>query len=58
MSETVGFTVNVDEGTIADFEKLVTSDEFTSFLLSHTTDFSAAALALDTLFKKLDELKG
>lgn len=42
---------------LEDVDRLVNSEDFTHFLLSHTTDFSTAAFILDTLFKKIAELK-
>ena len=55
--DSLSFSMRIDEKTIKGFETLITSDKFTQFLLSNTTDFSVAALTLDTLLKKLDELK-
>jgi hypothetical protein len=55
--DNLSFSIHIDENTIEGFERLITSDKFTQFLLSNTTDFSVAALTLDILLKKLDELK-
>lgn len=55
--DSLSFSMRIDENTIKGFEALITSDKFTQFLLNNTTDFSVAALTLDTLLKKLDELK-
>lgn len=38
-------------------EQFITSDKFTQFLLNNTTDFGTAAFILDTLIRKVKELK-
>lgn len=38
-------------------EQFITSDKFAQFLLSNTTDFGTAAFILDTLIRKVEELK-
>ena len=43
---------------INDIEEFVKSDKFSQFLLNNTTEFSTAAFVLQTLFDKIDELKG
>ena len=45
-------TVNLN-----DVEQFITSDKFTQFLLNNTTDFGTAAFILDTLIRKVEELK-
>ena len=42
---------------IKNIEKFVLSDEFSNFLVSKTTNFGTAALVLQTLLEKIDELK-
>ena len=46
--------INVDLKNVREF---VTSDTFTSFLTSKTTDFGIAAFILQTVLDKLDDIK-
>ena len=46
------FEVTVD---LAEVKRLIESDEFCQFLLSHTTEFSSAAFILQTLLNAVDE---
>lgn len=46
--------MNVD---LEEIKRVVKSNDFADFLLSHTVNFSSAAFILDTLFKKIDELE-
>ena len=45
---------NVD---INDVEEFITSDTFTQFLMSKTTNFGTAAFILQTLLDKVAEIK-
>lgn len=38
-------------------EQFITSDKFMQFLLNNTTEFGTAAFILDTLIRKIEELK-
>lgn len=42
---------------IKDAEQFITSEKFTIFLTSNTTDFGTAAFVLQTLLDKIDEIK-
>lgn len=42
---------------IDNVKKFITSEKFTNFLVSNTTDFGTAAFVLQTLLEKIDELK-
>lgn len=42
---------------IKDVEQFITSEKFTTFLTSNTTNFGTAAFVLQTLLEKLDEIK-
>lgn len=42
---------------LVDVENFITSDKFTQFLLSNTTDFGTAAFILQALFDKINEIK-
>lgn len=43
---------------LIDVENFITSDNFTQFLLSNTTDLGTAVFILQTLLDKIDEIKG
>ena len=45
------------EVDLEEVEKFVTSDKFTNFLLSNTTDFAVAGYVLQTLLDSLDKYK-
>jgi hypothetical protein len=47
----------LDKETIDQADKLINSDAFSQFLLSNTTDFTAAAFILDACFKAVDEAR-
>lgn len=51
------FTVQIDREVLNEVEATVTSDKFSQYLLSHTTDFCAAAFILQTLLNAIDEAK-
>lgn len=51
------FTVQIDREVLDEVEATVTSDKFSQYLLSHTTDFAAAAFIMQTLLNALDEAK-
>lgn len=38
-------------------EDFITSDEFTDFILTNTTDFGTAAFILQVVLDKIDELR-
>lgn len=42
---------------IKDVEQFITSEKFTNFLTSNTTDFGTAAFVLQTLLDKIEEIK-
>ena len=46
------------EINISEVREFVTSNKFTDFLVSNTTDIGVAAFVLQTLLDKLDEIKG
>ena len=46
--------VSVD---LKDVEQFITSDKFSHFLVTNTTDFATAAFVLQTLLDRVDELK-
>ncbi len=48
--------LDFNKSDLNDMERVVKSDDFVQFLLNHTTSFSAAAMILNTLFNKIDEL--
>ena len=47
----------IDKETIDQADELINSDAFSQFLLSNTTDFTAAAFILDACFKAVDEAR-
>ena len=51
------FTVQIDREVLDEVEETVTNDEFAQYLLSHTTDFVAAAFIMQTLLNAIDEAK-
>ena len=51
------FTVQIDREVLDEVEATVTNDEFAQYLLSHTTDFVAAAFIMQTLLGAIDETK-
>jgi hypothetical protein len=51
------FTVQIDREVLDEVEATVTDDKFAQYLLSHTTDFSAAAFIMQTLLDAVDEAK-
>lgn len=51
------FTVQIDREVLDEVEATVTNDEFAQYLLSHTTDFVAAAFIMQTLLGAIDEAK-
>lgn len=57
MTEELCCVLYVNETTLKNFEQLITNDNFVKAVFDNTTDCSAAALVLDVLYKKLDELK-
>lgn len=42
---------------IAEVEEFITSEKFTNFLVSNTTDIGTAGFILQTLLDKIDEIK-
>lgn len=42
---------------IDNVKKFITSEKFTNFLVSNTTDIGTAGFVLQTLLEKIDELK-
>ena len=51
------FEVKIDREVLEEVEATVTNDKFAQYLLSHTTDFAAAAFILETLLNAIDEAK-
>ena len=51
------FAVTIDREVLEEVEATVTNDKFAQYLLSHTTDFAAAAFILETLLRAIDEAK-
>ena len=51
------FEVKIDREVLEEVEATVTNDKFAQYLLSHTTDFVAAAFILETLLSAIDEAK-
>ena len=51
------FEVKIDREVLEEVEATVTNDKFAQYLLSHTTDFAAAAFILETLLSAIDEPK-
>ena len=51
------FEVKIDMEVLEEVEATVTNDKFAQYLLSHTTDFAAAAFILETLLNAIDEAK-
>ena len=51
------FEVKIDREVLEEVEATVTNDKFAQYLLSHTTDFAAAAFILETLLGAIDEAK-
>ena len=51
------FAVTIDREVLEEVEATVTNDKFAQYLLSHTTDFAAAAFILETLLSAIDEAK-
>ena len=50
-------TVEIDMAVVRDAERVVTSDKFIQFILSNTTEWTAAALIMQALLDKIDEIK-
>ena len=42
---------------IAEVEKFITSEKFTDFLVSNTTDIGTAGFVLQVLLDKIDEIR-
>ena len=51
------FEVKIDREVLEEVEATVTDNKFAQYLLSHTTDFVAAAFILETLLRAIDEAK-
>ena len=51
------FTVQIDREVLDEVEATVTNEKFAQYLLSHTTDFAAAAFIMQTLLDAVDEAK-
>ena len=51
------FEVKIDREVLEEVEATVTNDKFAQYLLSHTTNFAAAAFILETLLSAIDEAK-
>ena len=51
------FIVQIDREVLNEVETTVTDDKFAQYLLSHTTDFAAAAFIMQTLLDAIDEAK-
>lgn len=51
------FTVQIDREVLDEVEATVTDDKFAQYLLSHTTDFSAAAFIMQSLLSAIVEAK-
>ena len=51
------FAVTIDREVLEEVEATVTNDKFAQYLLSHTTNFAAAAFILETLLSAIDEAK-
>ena len=51
------FEVKIDREVLEEVEATVTNDKFAKYLLSHTTDFAAAAFIMETLLNAIEEAK-
>lgn len=51
------FEMTINEKVIEEVKSVVNSDEFTRYLLSHTTKFEAAALILQSLLEAVDKIE-
>ena len=54
MTEAIAFNMEIN---VTELRKLVYSDEFAQFLLSHTSDFGIAAYVLQTCFEAVDKIE-
>ena len=48
---------SIDRESWEEFDKFISNPEFVHYLTSNTTDFTVAALVLQTLIEKSEELK-